>query len=59
MISGQTNTPAILIDGGYLSHPEEAGKIATEAYRQTLAEAIAGGVQNYIRARSKRTPLAR
>ena len=59
MISGQTNTPAILIDGGYLSHPEEAGRIETEAYRQTLAEAIAKGVQNYIRARSKRTPLAR
>ncbi|MES2470217.1 MAG: N-acetylmuramoyl-L-alanine amidase [Verrucomicrobiota bacterium] len=59
MISGQTNVPAILIDGGYLSHPEEAGRIGTESYRQTLAEAIAKGVQNYIRARSKRTPLAR
>ena len=59
MISGQTNTPAIVIDGGYLSHPEEAGRIGTEAYRQTLAEAIAKGVQNYRRARSKRTSLAR
>ena len=57
MISGQTNTPAILIDGGYLSHPEEAGKIATEAYRQTLAEAIAKGVQNYQKARTKRNRL--
>jgi N-acetylmuramoyl-L-alanine amidase len=59
IISGQTNTPAIVIDGGYLSHPEEAGRIETEAYRQTLAEAIAKGVQNYRRARSKRPPLAR
>ncbi len=55
MFSGQTNIPAILIDGGYLSHPEEAGRIATDTYRQSLAEAIAGGVQNYIKARSKRS----
>ncbi len=59
VISGQTRSPAILIEGGYLSHPEEAARIATESYRQSLAEAIAGGLHNYIRARSKRTPLAR
>ena len=56
VISGQTKTPAILIEGGYLSHPAEAARIAQDEYRQTLAEAIAGGVQNYIRARTNRPP---
>lgn len=34
------NRPAVLIEGGYLSNPEEAGRIATAAYRQKLAEAV-------------------
>jgi N-acetylmuramoyl-L-alanine amidase len=33
--------PAILIEGGYLSNPEEARRIATETYREALAEAVA------------------
>jgi len=33
--------PAILIEGGYLSNPHEAGLIAEPAYRQQMAEAIA------------------
>jgi N-acetylmuramoyl-L-alanine amidase len=32
--------PAILIEGGYLSNPEEAGKISRPEYRQQLAEAV-------------------
>ena len=33
--------PAVLIEAGYLTNPAEARKIATPAYRQTLAEAAA------------------
>lgn len=33
--------PAILVEGGYLSNPREAGLIEDPAYRQKLAEAIA------------------
>ncbi|HTL55693.1 MAG TPA: N-acetylmuramoyl-L-alanine amidase [Candidatus Limnocylindrales bacterium] len=33
--------PAILIEGGYLSNPREAGMIAQPTYRQHLAEAVA------------------
>src|SRR5438876_9832640 len=33
--------PAILIEGGYLSNPEEARLIAEPGYRQKLAEAVA------------------
>ncbi len=35
------NRPAILIEGGYLSNPQEARRIADPAYRQLLAEAVA------------------
>ena len=36
--------PAILIEGGYLSNPREARRIADPAYRQKLAEAVAQGL---------------
>jgi N-acetylmuramoyl-L-alanine amidase len=35
------NRPAILIEGGYLSNPLEARRIADPAYRQRMAEAVA------------------
>ncbi len=37
--------PAVLIEGGYLSNPHEAGLIADPAYRQKLAQAIAGALE--------------
>jgi len=37
--------PAILIEGGYLSNPDEAALIARGAHRQKLADAIAGALQ--------------
>ncbi len=40
VLRGQ-NRPAILIEGGYLSNPQEARRIADPAYRQKLAEAVA------------------
>ena len=39
--------PAVLVEGGFLSNTAEARKIATAAYRQQLAEAIANGVVAY------------
>ena len=39
------NRPAVLVEGGYLSNPAEAKQIATPAYRQKLAEAIASALQ--------------
>jgi len=36
--------PAILIEGGYLSNPREARRIADPAYRQKLAKAVAQGL---------------
>lgn len=36
--------PAVLIEGGYLSNPAEARRISDPAYRQRLAEALAGAL---------------
>ena len=38
------NRPAVLIEGGYLSHPKEAQLIALPLYRQRLAEAVANAL---------------
>jgi hypothetical protein len=40
VLQGQ-NRPAVLVEGGYLSNPQEAQRIADPAYRQRLAEALA------------------
>jgi len=44
VLRGQ-NRPAVLIEAGYLSNPNEARRIATPAYRQSLAAAVAQAVQ--------------
>jgi N-acetylmuramoyl-L-alanine amidase len=40
----QQQRPAVLIEGGYLSNPQEATRVQTEAFRQKLAEAVAAGL---------------
>ena len=44
VLRGQ-NRPAVLVEGGYLSNPIEAQRIASASYRQILAEAVARGLQ--------------
>jgi N-acetylmuramoyl-L-alanine amidase len=44
VLQGQ-NRPAVLIEAGYLSNPQEAARIADPAHRQKLAEAIAGALE--------------
>ncbi len=39
--------PAVLIESGYLTNDDEARKLATPAYRQQIAEAMAAGVRAY------------
>jgi N-acetylmuramoyl-L-alanine amidase len=41
--------PAILVEGGYLSNPREAGLIGDGDYRQKLAEAVAGALETIRR----------
>ena len=42
--------PAILIEGGYMSHPTEGRKIFDTGYRKQMAAAIVRGIQNYQKA---------
>jgi N-acetylmuramoyl-L-alanine amidase len=42
--------PAVLIEGGFLSHPVEGKKILTAAYRKEMARAIVDGLLAYKRA---------
>ena len=39
--------PALLIEGGYLSHPVEGKKIFDSAYRRQMAAAIVKGILAY------------
>ena len=39
--------PAVLVEAGYLSNDAEARKIATEAYRGDIAEALAAAIHAY------------
>ena len=39
--------PAVLIEGGFLTQPNEARKLDTAAYRQDMAEAISAGIGLY------------
>lgn len=39
--------PGVLIEGGFLSNPDEARLISTPAYREKIAEGIARGVIHY------------
>jgi N-acetylmuramoyl-L-alanine amidase len=39
--------PAILVEGGYMSHPAEGKKIFTDLYRRQMATAIVSAIVNY------------
>jgi N-acetylmuramoyl-L-alanine amidase len=41
--------PAVLVELGYLSNPQEAARLNTPAYQAQLARAITRGVQDYFR----------
>ena len=45
--------PAILIEGGFMSHPQEAQKIHTTAHQDNLAKGITEGIMKYRLALSK------
>lgn len=50
--------PAILIEGGYMTHPVEGKKIFTSDYRKQMASAIVKGVLNYQRLAAPAVPAA-
>ena len=44
----ENNHPSVLVEAGYLSNAEEEALLATDAYRQKLAEGIFIGILNYL-----------
>ena len=53
------DAPAVLIEVGFISHPDEAQRLADGEYQAKLAQAIADGVQAFllqINARDGKTP---
>ena len=47
-VTRRVRGPAVLVEGGFISHPTEAKHLGEPAYRQKLAEAIAGGIIKYL-----------
>ena len=47
-VTRRVRGPAVLVEGGFISHPTEAKHLGEPAYRQKLAEAIAGGIVKYL-----------
>lgn len=54
VISG-IEKPGILVEGGFVTNASEAAKIHRPEFRQSLADAIAGGIGNYRRAILRRS----
>lgn len=57
-VTRHVRAPAVLVEGGFLSNPEEAKKLNATAYRQRLAEAIAAGILDYLNAPRPARPPA-
>ena len=49
----ETTSPAVLLELGFLSNPQEAARLNTSAYQETLANAIVAGIKSYYEKESK------
>lgn len=47
-VTRRVRGPAVLVEGGFVSHPAEAKLLGDPAYRQKLADAIADGIVKYL-----------
>ena len=45
----KTSMPAILVETGFITNPSEASKLVNSAYQQRMAEAIARGVDQFLK----------
>lgn len=53
------NCPAVLVEAAFLSNDAEGSKVATAAYRQRIAQAIASGVRQHVAQRKRAKPTRR
>ena len=54
-VIANVTSPAVLIEGGFLTNKEDISKLATEDYRNQIAAAVADGILRYRDAASQRT----
>jgi N-acetylmuramoyl-L-alanine amidase len=54
----RARVPAVLVECGFLTNPNEAAYISTSSYRQKLAEEIAAGIQQRSNVRSSTSSTA-
>lgn len=40
--------PSVLVEVGFITHPKEAKRLATNRYRNTIAKGIANGIERYF-----------
>lgn len=45
----KTQTPTVIVECGFLSNYEEAGKLVGEDYQKQVAKAIFNGIENYLK----------
>jgi N-acetylmuramoyl-L-alanine amidase len=45
----ETRMPAVMLEAGYITHPEEEGMLADPGFQQRLATAIAEGLRRFAR----------
>jgi N-acetylmuramoyl-L-alanine amidase len=48
--------PSVLVETGFISHPEEELRLASEVYQEQLAEALMRSIERYFQ---RNPPLAR
>jgi N-acetylmuramoyl-L-alanine amidase len=41
--------PAVLLELGFISNPEEEQRLRTPAYQQTLAQAVVDGIRQFLK----------
>ena len=49
-VINHTEVPAVLVETGFISNPEERAELVTEKRKQALAKAIAEGIIEYLKA---------
>ncbi len=49
LVIRETKMPAILVEGGFITHPDEVKSLNNREYREELARSIAEGVDHYFK----------
>ena len=52
-VINHTTVPAVLIETGFLSNPDERAELVSDSRKQKTAKAIAEGIIEYIKENSK------